>query len=82
MGKLPQGVTLFNGRQSKVKQVQTKFGLVCLVEMTEYAQGESMQAISKRTGAVAVLIVGDGKLDACGVEEIEALYEYVRTLND
>ncbi len=76
---LPEGATLSSARESKVRLVESAYGLVALVEMTEYAIGEAMGAISKRTGAKIVLLLADGKADGMTVEEIETIVAGIST---
>ncbi len=69
---LPDGATIFSARESKVRLVESaKHGRIALVEMTEYAQGEAMGKISKRTEADIVLLIKDGEAEDMSLEEIE-----------
>ncbi len=69
---LPEGATLFSARESNVRLVESaKYGRIALVEMTEYAQGEAMGKISKRTEADIVLLIKDGEAEDMSLEEIE-----------
>jgi hypothetical protein len=76
MNGLPEGAVLFGGRQCVTRVVETvKYGNVALVEMTEYAQGEAMGAISKRLGVRCVLLVADGELNSFTAQEVEETLE-------
>jgi len=68
---IPSDAKIFSDQKCDIRMVETEHGPVALVEWSDYCRGESMSQIAKRTGAMCVLLVDDGKLNELTKEQIE-----------